>query len=245
MDRPRRRGEQTVRRQTPPGIDALPPVPAPQAAGSPIDDGFGPLPPDTLKALAASSIARRFPKNAVLINEGEQGDSLFIVLTGRLKVYASNEAGKEIVIDFHGPGECVGEMSIDGSPRSASVVTTEATTCAIVSRAQFREFLHEHPDFALYLIGKLIQRARRATESVKSLALSDVYGRLIRLLNGLARDIDGRRVIAEKLTQQDIAERVGSSRDMISRLMKDLVAGGYLAIEDRAIVILKRPPTAW
>ena len=198
-----------------------------------------------MRALAAGAVVRHFPKNAVLINDGEQGDSLFIVLSGRLKVYASNEAGKEIVIDFHGPGECVGEMSLDGTPRSASVMTTEPTTCAIVSRAQFREFIRESPDFALYLIGKLIQRARRATENVKSLALSDVYGRLVRLLGSLARDVDGRMVVSERFTQQEIAERVGASRDMISRLMKDLVAGGYLAVEDRSIVILKRLPPAW
>src|SRR5580765_96653 len=235
MDCARRRSERAMKEHR---GDAAPLEPTRQGAGSPLDEGFGPLPPETLKALAASSIARRFPKNAVLIHEGELGDSLFIVLSGRLKVYASNEAGKEIVIDFHGPGECVGEMSIDGSPRSASVMTTEASTCAIVSRAQFRDFLHEQPVVALYLIGKLIQRARRATESVKSLGLSDVYGRLVRLLNGLAREADGKLVVAEKLTQQDIAERVGSSRDMISRLMKDLVAGGYLAVEDRTIVIL-------
>jgi CRP/FNR family transcriptional regulator, cyclic AMP receptor protein len=209
------------------------------------DDGLGPLPPDALQALAASAVVRRYPKNAVLINEGEQGDTLFIVLSGRLKVYASNEAGKEIVIDFHGPGECVGEMSIDGSPRSASVVTTEASTCAIVSREHFREFIRERPDFAMYLIGKLIERARRATDNVKSLALSDVYGRLVRLLNGLARDVEGRMVVSERFTQQEMAERVGSSRDMITRLMKDLVAGGYLAVEDRSIVILKRLPPAW
>jgi CRP/FNR family cyclic AMP-dependent transcriptional regulator len=232
-------------RQPPPVADVGSPPPTRGAKASPLDDGFGPLPPETLKALAASSIARRFPKNAVLINEGEQGDSLFIVLSGRVKVYASNEVGKEIVIDFHGPGECVGEMSIDGSPRSASVMTTEATTCAIVSRAQFRDFLHDHPDFALYLIGKLIQRARRATENVKSLALSDVYGRLVRLLTALAREVDGRLIVPEKLTQQEIAERVGSSRDMITRLMRDLVAGGYLSVEERTIVILKRPPAAW
>jgi CRP/FNR family cyclic AMP-dependent transcriptional regulator len=198
-----------------------------------------------LRALAAAAVVRRFPKNAVLINDGEEGDSLFIVLSGRLKVYASNDAGKEIVIDFHGPGECVGEMSLDGTRRSASVMTTEPTTCAIVSRAQFRDFIRESPDFALYLIGKLIQRARRATENVKSLALSDVYGRLVRLLGSLAQDVDGRMVVAEKFTQQEMAERVGASRDMISRLMKDLVAGGYLAIEKRSIVILKRPPPAW
>ena len=213
--------------------------------GSPSDDGPGPLPPDGLRALAAFAVTRRFPRNAVLINEGEQGDSLFIVLSGRLKVYASNEAGKEIVIDFHGPGECVGEMSLDGAPRSASVVTTEPTTCAIVGRAQFREFIREHPDFAMYLIGKLIQRARRATENVKSLALSDVYGRLSRLLDQLAHDVDGAMVVSERLTQQEIAERVGASRDMISRLMKDLVAGGDIALEGRGIVILKRLPPAW
>ena len=136
-------------------------------------------------------------------------------------------------------------MSLDGTPRCASVMTTEPTTCAIVSRAQFREFIRESPDFALYLIGKLIQRARQATENVKSLALSDVYGRLVRLLGSLAREVDGRMVVSEKFTQQEIAERVGASRDMISRLMKDLVAGGYLAVEDRSIVILKRLPPAW
>jgi CRP/FNR family cyclic AMP-dependent transcriptional regulator len=208
-------------------------------------DGLAPLQPEALRSLAATAVVRRFPKNAVLINDGEEGDSLFIVLSGRLKVYASNDAGKEIVIDFHGPGECVGEMSLDGTPRSASVMTTEPTTCAIVSRAQFRDFIRESPDFALYLIDKLIQRARRATENVKSLALSDVYGRLVRLLGSLARDVDGRMVVAEKFTQQEMAERVGASRDMISRLMKDLIAGGYLAIENRSIVILKRPPPAW
>jgi CRP/FNR family cyclic AMP-dependent transcriptional regulator len=115
----------------------------------------------------------------------------------------------------------------------------------VVSRAQFREFILAHPDFALHLIGKLIQRARLATENMKSLALSDVYGRLVRLLNSLAVEEGDRRVVPEKLTQQDMAERVGSSRDMISRLLKDLAAGGYLAVEDRTITILRRLPSAW
>jgi CRP/FNR family cyclic AMP-dependent transcriptional regulator len=203
------------------------------------------LAPETLQAIAASGVVRQFPKNTVLINEGDQNDSLYILLTGKVKVFASNRAGKEVVIDFHGPGEYVGEMMLDGLPRSASVITVLPTTAAVVNRAHFREFILAHPDFALHLIEKLIQRVRRTTESMKSLALSDVYGRLIRLLNSLAQTIDGGLVVNEKLTQQDIAERVGASRDMISRLMKDLVGGGYLAIEDRIIVILKKPPAAW
>jgi CRP/FNR family transcriptional regulator, cyclic AMP receptor protein len=208
-------------------------------------DPFAPLAEETLRAMASSGVVRKFPKHTVLINEGDVGDSIYIVLSGKVKVFASNEAGKEVVIDFHGPGEYVGEMSLDGAPRSASVITVEPTACAVVSRAQFREFILAYPDFALHLIGKLIERVRFATENLKSLALSDVYGRLARLLGSLAEERDGRQVIPEKLTQQDIAERVGASRDMISRLLKDLVAGGYLAIEERRIAILKRLPPAW
>jgi CRP/FNR family cyclic AMP-dependent transcriptional regulator len=115
----------------------------------------------------------------------------------------------------------------------------------VVTRTHFREFILANPDFALHVIEKLIHRARLATENVKSLALSDVYGRVVRLLTTLARDVDGRQVVPEKLTQQDIAERVGASRDMISRLLKDLVGGGYIAVEGKTITILRKLPPAW
>jgi CRP/FNR family cyclic AMP-dependent transcriptional regulator len=204
-----------------------------------------PLAEETMSAIAATGVIRNFPKNAVLINEGDTADSLFIVLSGRVKVFASNAAGREIVLSFFGPGEYVGEMSLDGSPRSASVMTMEPTSCAIVTRSSFRQFVLAHPEFALHLVEKLIQRVRITTETVKSLALSDVYSRLVRLLLALAVERDGTMVVPERLTQQDIAERVGASRDMISRLFKDLVAGGYLSIKDRTITILKKPPSGW
>jgi CRP/FNR family cyclic AMP-dependent transcriptional regulator len=181
----------------------------------------------------------------VLINEGDVGDALYVILSGRVKVYSSNEAGREFVIDFHGAGEYVGEMTLDGEARSASVMTVEPTTCAVVNRAQFRDFILAHPDFAMHLIDRLIHRLRVTTGNLKSLALSDVYGRLARLLNTLSQDVDGKSIVPEKLTQQDIADRVGASRDMIGKLMKDLVAGGYLAVEDRTIAILKKLPTGW
>jgi CRP/FNR family cyclic AMP-dependent transcriptional regulator len=204
-----------------------------------------PLQSETLNAIAASGVIRTFPRNSILINEGDVGDSLFIVLSGRVKVFASNEQGREFVIDFHGPGEYLGEMSLDGERRSASVVTVEPTTCAVVNRAQFREFILAHPDFAMHLIERLIHRVRVTTGNLKSLALSDVYGRLVRLLNTLVVEFEGKHVVPEKLTQQDIADRVGASRDMIGKLMKDLIAGGYLHVEDRTITILKKLPTGW
>jgi CRP/FNR family cyclic AMP-dependent transcriptional regulator len=208
-------------------------------------DPFEPLHDEVLRNIAASGVVRTFPRNTVLIYEGDVGDALFVILSGRVKDYSSNEAGREFVIDFHGAGEYVGEMTLDGEPRSASVMTVEATTCAVVNRAQFRDFILAHPDFAMHLIDRLIHRLRVTTGNLKSLALSDVYGRLVRLLNTLSQDVDGKSVVPEKLTQQDIADRVGASRDMIGKLMKDLVAGGYLAVEDRTIAILKKLPTGW
>ena len=209
-------------------------------------DPFSPLEEATLRAIAETGIVRTFPKNAVLIHEGDAGDALYIVLQGRVKVYASNAQGREFAIAFHGPGEYVGEMTLDGGVRSASVVTIDPTVCAVVHREQFREFILKNPDFALHLIEKLINRVRATTEDVKSLALTDVYGRLVRLLNTLAvAKEDGTSVVPEKLTQQAIAERVGASRDMIGKLFKDLVAGGYLAIEDRTITILRKLPIGW
>ena len=218
-----------------------PPV-APSLAGI---DPLAPLHDQTLRNIAASGVVRTFPRNTILINEGDVGDALYVILSGRVKVYASNEAGREFVIDFHGPGEYVGEMSLDGAARSASVMTVEPTTCAVVNRAQFRDFILVHPDFAMHLIEKLIHRVRVTTSNLKSLALSDVYGRLARLLNALAQEADGRLVVPEKLTQQEIADRVGASRDMIGKLMKDLIGGGYLVVEDRTITILKKLPTGW
>jgi CRP/FNR family transcriptional regulator, cyclic AMP receptor protein len=218
---------------------------SPIRQAAPRMDAFAPLQPETLRAIAATGVVRSFPRNTVLINEGDLGDALYVILSGRVKVFSSNEAGREFVIDFHKAGEYVGEMTLDGEPRSASVMTVESTTCAVVNRTQFRDFILAHPDFAMHLIERLIHRVRVTTGNLKSLALSDVYGRMVRLLNALAKDVGGRQVVPEKLTQQEIADRVGASRDMIGKLLKDLVAGGYLGVEERTISILKKLPTGW
>lgn len=199
-----------------------------------------------LQRIAAQGGVKRYPAHAVIINEGDSADTLFIVLSGRVKVYAANEAGKEVIITTHGAGEYVGELALDGGMRSASVMTMEPSTCSLVTAANLRAFITAHPDFAQHLIHKLIKRVRQATDSVKSLALQDVYGRVVGLLQQLAPGDDGApRVVTERLTQQDIAERVGSSREMVSRIFKDLVAGGYLRTQAGQLTILKKPPAAW
>jgi CRP/FNR family cyclic AMP-dependent transcriptional regulator len=204
------------------------------------------LPPPLLDAMARRGGIRSFPANAILINEGDSTESLYIVLGGRVKVYAGDDSGREVILHELGPGEYLGELSLDGEKRSVSVKTLEPTTCCVVQGADLREFLAEHPDFAVHMTRKLIRMVRRLTAQVKSLALQDVYGRVVRVLMELSEPEGERRVVRAKLTQQDIADRVGSSREMVNRIMKELTVGGYVALgTDKQIAILKKLPAAW
>ena len=204
-----------------------------------IQDGF-------VKQLAALGRVRTYPKNTVFITEGDSSDSVFVILSGRVKVFISDTEGHEMILDTQGPGEYVGEMALDGKPRSASVMTLEPSSFSVVGREPVREAIRKNPDFALDMISKIIDRARIATSSVKDLALLDVYGRVARLLLNMAQETgNGKLQIPEKITQQEIAERVGASRDMVSRIFRDLTQGGYITVENRIITINKKPPARW
>ena len=199
-----------------------------------------------VRDLARGGQVRSLARNTVFIQEGEKGESLYVILSGRVKVFVADADGREMVLDFHGPGDYVGEMSLDGRPRSASVMAVEPTVCSVLTRDALRAAIVATPDLAMNLICTLIERARIATENVRNLALMDVYGRVARLLLSLAAEQpDGRLVVAEKLTQQEIADRVGASRDMVSRIFKDLTIGGYVTVADRRITINRKPPARW
>jgi CRP/FNR family cyclic AMP-dependent transcriptional regulator len=198
-----------------------------------------------LRDIAARGGVRSYPAQAVLVTEDDRSDALYIILSGRIKAYGSGDDGREVVYGTLGVGEYFGELTLDGGPRSASVMTLEPTTCAVVPGNEVRDFLATHPDFAVHLVKKLIRQSRTLTDQVKSLALEDVYGRIVRLLRTLARDEGGVPVLPEKLTQQDIADRVGSSREMVSRVFKPLQEGGYVELRGGRIAILKKLPARW
>jgi CRP/FNR family cyclic AMP-dependent transcriptional regulator len=199
-----------------------------------------------VRALAQQGQLRSIARNAVFIHEGDKGDALYVILSGRVKVFVADADGREMVLDIHGPGDYVGEMALDGRPRSASVMAMEPTVCSVLTRAALRAAVASNPDVAMNLIETLIERARAATDNVRNLALMDVYGRVARLLLSLAvEQPDGRMTIAERLTQQEIADRVGASRDMVSRIFKDLTAGGYVTVVDRQITLNRKPPPRW
>jgi len=199
-----------------------------------------------VRDLARGGQVRSLARNTVFIQEGEKGDSLYVILSGRVKVFVADADGREMVLDFHGAGDYVGEMSLDGRPRSASVLAVEPTVCSVLTREALRAAIIANPDLAMSLVCTLIDRVRIATEKVRNLALMDVYGRVARLLLSLAvEQPDGRWVVPERLTQQDIADRVGASRDMVSRIFKDLTTGGYVTVVDRQITINRKPPARW
>ena len=198
-----------------------------------------------LRALADRTAVRSYPKQAIIVNEGDESDSLYLVMTGRVKIYLADEHGKELILAIKGPGQYFGEMVLDGEARSASVMTLEPSQFAILSRADFRAFLLAHAEVALQLVQNLIRVARGLNRSVRNLAMLDVYGRVARILLELAVERDGKLVIPERLTQKDIAARVGASREMINRILRDLTTGGYVSVQDGRITINKAPPARW
>lgn len=208
---------------------------------------FADLAPEDSEVLIHHSVTRSYPKNAILINEGDDTDSLYIIQEGKAKVFASDESGKEVILRILGPGEYFGELAlVDHAPRSASVMALTPCKLIMISRSAFQECLQNHPTVAYNLIQALAQRVRHLNENVKSLALMDVYGRVARTLLDMAEEQpDGRLVIEQKLTHQDIANMVGASREMVSRIFKDLTFGNYISVDKGIVTINEKLPTRW
>ena len=166
---------------------------------------FSGLSESEVAKLANVAIVRTFPKNTIIVTEGERSDSLYVILAGRVKVFVSDEDGRDLVLNVEGAGQYFGELALDEGPRSASVATLEPCKMAVIPNDVLKTFLVSHPEAALPLIKVLIGHVRRATDSLKNLAMLDVYGRVAKLLLELAREVDGRLLEEERLTQQDIA----------------------------------------
>jgi len=205
-----------------------------------------PAHPANVRELARLGEVRKYRKGSVLVHEGDAGETLFVVMEGRVKVYAADASGREIIFGVVAAGDYFGEMTLDGGPRSASVMTLQPCVCAVVRRESLLAFIAREPDFALALLKRVIRRARSATVSAKNFVFIDVYGRLTHFLHENTKvETDGTAVMKERLTHQDLADRLGCSREMVSRILKDLENGGYIDIMDRHIRILTRLPAHW
>jgi CRP/FNR family cyclic AMP-dependent transcriptional regulator len=198
-----------------------------------------------VRALAQRGVVRTYRKNTVIVSEGEMGESTFVLLEGRVKVYANDACGHEIIYDIVEPGDYFAEMSLDGAPRAASAMTLVPCVCAVVDGLEMRAHL-AHPPYAIEFMAHVTRRARAATLKARELALMDVYGRVVRTLEGQrGAATAGVPITIAPITHQTIASRVGASREMVSRLLKDLERGGYVDLGVREITLKRKLPARW
>ncbi len=192
-----------------------------------------------LEKLSKVSSRKRAERGVYVVRAGESTDSLYILLTGRAKVTNTDEDGREIILAWLGPGEFFGEMGlIDGSPRSASVIASEPCELLCLSKEAFQRCMQDNFQVAQKLMQILVRRLREADRKIESLALLDVYGRVARLLLDMSDEEEGRRVVRKKMSKQDMARMIGASREMVSKVMRDLELSGYIAVEADCLVIL-------
>jgi CRP/FNR family cyclic AMP-dependent transcriptional regulator len=197
--------------------------------------------------IAQAAVKKVYGKNTVILSEGDTSDSLYMVCSGKVKVSIIDEYGKEIILALLGPGEYFGEMTAmaEGTSRSACVMTREPCELMVLRKEDFRKIVTGNPDIVFSLLLKSMERLREANKKIESLALLDVYGRVARLFTKLGRLENGVQVIDEKLTHQDIASMVGSSREMVSRVMKELSGGGYISVTNKTITVNGKLPYSW
>lgn len=191
---------------------------------------FESLSVERLVPIARVAVFRKMPRSSTILRAGDRTDFVYFILSGVLKVLVSDEEGREVILSNLGPGEFFGEMGVlDDNPRSATVVTTSPCELVVIAKADFKRCLAENFDVSLYIMRSLVKRLRTADRKIESLALMDVYGRVARLLLEMSEeDSDGQQVVMKKISKQDIAKMIGASREMVSRVMKDLSLQGLI-----------------
>jgi CRP/FNR family cyclic AMP-dependent transcriptional regulator len=202
---------------------------------------FAGLSEEVLGSISQVAIMRRFPRGQVVVRTGESSDYVYVILTGSLKVAVCDENGREAILSVLGQGEVFGEMGMfDDQVRSASVVAITAADLVMISRQSFRQLMQDHFDISWRIMCNLAQRLRKADRKIESLALMDVYGRVAGLLIEMSEDVAGKRVVKHKISKQDIARMIGASREMVSRVMKDLGQQGQIEETPDGIVLSDR-----
>jgi CRP/FNR family cyclic AMP-dependent transcriptional regulator len=199
---------------------------------------FADTPEEALQGVARGSILRRFGRNTYVVRAGERTDFVYLILAGTLNVLVSDEEGREAILSVLGPGELFGEMGVlDDEARSATVVAVTASVLVVLAKTDFKSCLKENFDVSRYVMRKLVERLRMADRRIESLALLDVAGRVVRVLRDMAEPVNREQMVTPKLSKQDIAKMVGASREMVSRVVKDLELRGLIEERDGRIVL--------
>ena len=202
---------------------------------------FSLLSNEQAQGIADNVVKRRYRRGESLVEQGGKSNALYILLTGRARVLTSDARGREVILAVLNPGDYLGEMSlIDNEPHSATVRSEIQTDALILSRAEFARCLPENSSLSYAIMHGLVQRLRNADRQIESLALLDVYGRVARSLLDMAEVVNEIRIIRSKVSRQDLAKVVGASREMVSRVMKDLEERDMIETQENGWVVLKQ-----
>jgi CRP/FNR family transcriptional regulator, cyclic AMP receptor protein len=201
---------------------------------------FSMLTNEQAQTVADGVIKRRYRRGEIIVEQGRKSDALFILLSGRARVVTSDSRGREVILAVLEPGDYLGEMSlIDNEPHSATVRAEVQTDVLVLGRGEFAACLPENSSLSYAILRGLVGRLRNADRQIESLALLDVYGRVARALLDMATDEDGQRMIRSKVSRQDLAKVVGASREMVSRVMKDLEERGFIETRVNGSMVVK------
>lgn len=196
-------------------------------------------------SVADAVTKRRYKRGETIVEQGKKSNALTIILTGRARVVSSDVRGREVILATMRSGDYVGEMSlIDQEPHSASVLAEVQTDVLILGPLEFARCMPDSDSMAYAVLKGLVQRLRQADRKIESLALMDVYGRVARVLLEFAgeniRCAEGNAVIPGRVSRQDMAKMVGASREMVSRVMKDLEERGFIKTQDDGSLLVKQ-----
>ncbi len=199
---------------------------------------FAELGRDELDTLGGMAVMRSFPRDVIIFQENDYADALYMIREGRVKVVLADEDGHEVIVSILQAGESFGELAlIDSEVRCARVVTMTDVKVAMLAKADFQDWLQRNPSIALSLLQDVARRLRLANETIGSLAMLDVHGRVARVLLNNAASEDGQLVVRTPMTQKDIAAMVGASREMVNRVFKQLAEQGSISLRDGQIYI--------
>ena len=205
---------------------------------------FASLSEEELQATAQLFTVRSYPKDAIVATEGDRLDLFNIIMSGRIQFFWHDEAGYQVKLGIDGPGGHYADVTLDGQLILMSVIALDDLRVASISMAGLKQLLLRHPQVSFDLLMDVVARLRRLVERTKTFTMEDVYGRVVKLLLAAAVETND-KLVTERLTHVEIGQRVGATREMVGRVMRDLARGGYIEVDRGRVTILRKPPRRW
>jgi CRP/FNR family cyclic AMP-dependent transcriptional regulator len=205
---------------------------------------FASLTAAELQAVAQLFTVRAYPKDAIVVTEGDRLDLFNIILSGKSQAFWRDQGGHQLKLGVDGPGAHFVDATLGGEPTTVSVIAIEDLRLASIPMTELKQLLLRHPQVAVVLLMEVVARLRRLLQRTKTLTMEDVYGRVVKLLLARAEETGG-KLVAERLTHAEIGQSVGATREMVGRVLRDLARGGYVKVDRGRVTILRKPPSRW